>query len=132
MALTPMDSCGVYCSVKAASDAMHRYSQCIPFPNSCNEHSHFLVPRRSLGKEESETYRVVNYSPGPMATDMLTELSTDHPDTYERSRWGEAQQAAIRPENSARKLMYLLERNEYKDGAHIDFYDLDEDGEIIR
>mmetsp|Transcript_30963 Transcript_30963/g.118787 ORF Transcript_30963/g.118787 Transcript_30963/m.118787 type:complete len:91 (+) Transcript_30963:4186-4458(+) len=41
MALAPRDSCGVYSTVKAASDAMHR----------------------SLAKEESETYRVVNYSP---------------------------------------------------------------------
>mmetsp|Transcript_30972 Transcript_30972/g.118838 ORF Transcript_30972/g.118838 Transcript_30972/m.118838 type:complete len:145 (+) Transcript_30972:4186-4620(+) len=110
MALAPRDSCGVYSTVKAASDAMHR----------------------SLAKEESETYRVVNYSPGPIDTDMMTEISTDHPDNYERALWREARQSAIRPENSARKLMYLIEKNEYKNGAHIDIFDLDEDGEIIR
>ena len=72
------------------------------------------------------THKTLNYAPGPLDTDMQTELResvTLHPPTREWSL--EAFQAGtlVKPEESAAKCLRILAADRFESGAHVDYYD---------
>ena len=83
---------------------------------------HFHV---TLSKEISPTIlKILNYAPGPLETDMVTEIR-QAPKLDESLRPAFAKQL-IDPMDSAQKLIQLvLEKDEtYQSGQHVDYYDL--------
>lgn len=70
--------------------------------------------------------RCLNYAPGPMDTEMARELrdKTGNADTQAYFTKMFSEGTIINPTDSAKKLMVLLQRNEFVNGSHIDFYDV--------
>nr|XP_046173650.1 sepiapterin reductase-like [Oncorhynchus gorbuscha] len=102
-ALQPLPSWVLYCTGKAARDMMFRV----------------------LAEEEPDL-RVLNYSPGPLDTDMQVEARDCTADPGVRKSFSVmlSQGQLLTCEDSCAKLMKVLLKDEYPSGAHLDFYDL--------
>ncbi|KAM9810598.1 sepiapterin reductase b [Neosynchiropus ocellatus] len=91
-ALQGLQSFGLYCTGKAAREMMFKV----------------------LSKEEADV-KVLNYSPGPMDTDMQTEI---------RTATG-FQHQLLPCQDSAAKLLKLLLDNDFSSGVLLDFFDIE-------
>uniref|UniRef100_A0A7R9WRZ6 Sepiapterin reductase n=1 Tax=Craspedostauros australis TaxID=1486917 RepID=A0A7R9WRZ6_9STRA len=73
-----------------------------------------------LAKEVS--FKTLNYAPGPLETDMINEIrDTEALDETLRDSF---QQKQLRPIDSAKKLIRIVQKDEYESGTHLDFYDV--------
>ncbi|XP_022360263.1 sepiapterin reductase [Enhydra lutris kenyoni] len=101
-ALQPFKGWGLYCSGKAARDMM------------------FQV----LAAEEPGV-RVLSYAPGPLDTDMqqLARETSMDPDLRNRLQDLKTKGELVDCKMSAQKLLSLLQKDTFKSGAHVDFYD---------
>ncbi|KAM8786768.1 sepiapterin reductase [Rhynchonycteris naso] len=98
----PFKGWALYCAGKAARDMM------------------FQV----LAKEEPSV-RVLSYAPGPLDTDMqqlARETSVD-PELRKRMQELKMKGELVDCKMSAQKLLSLLQKDMFKSGAHVDFYD---------
>ena len=90
---------------------------------------------RSLALEcPPDRLRVLNYAPGPMDTGMQRQIREEMPDDSELKRQFRemfSEGRLVNPKDSARRLVRLLRRDQYENGAHVDYYDVDDDGRII-
>jgi len=69
---------------------------------------------------ENPNIRVLNYAPGPLKTDMLeTVRSQGHLAEFFKDG------NILVPEQSAKKMIVLLERNVYENGIHMDYFELE-------
>lgn len=74
------------------------------------------------------THKTLNYAPGPLDTDMQTELresATLHPPTREWSLEAFKAGKLVRSGVSAAKCVRILAADRFASGAHVDFYDED-------
>lgn len=101
-ALQPFPSWVLYCSGKAAREMMFR-----------------------VLAEEDPDIRVLSYAPGPLDTAMQKEARTKTCDDRLRNSFAAmfAEDQLLTCEVSCAKLMALLLKDEFKTGAHVDFYD---------
>ena len=67
----------------------------------------------------------LNYAPGPLETDMAQELRNAA--DLDKTLQVNFNKPLLKVQDSARKLMRLLKENSYESGAHIDYFDLQED-----
>lgn len=76
--------------------------------------------------EGQERVRILSYAPGPLDTDMQTQIRLCMPDVGLRRVFEEMHSSnqLIDPMTSALKLVGLLERDEFKNGSHLDYYDV--------
>ncbi|CAG5134112.1 unnamed protein product [Candidula unifasciata] len=101
-AVSPMKSWLLYCMAKSSRDMMMKV----------------------IGEEE-DNIRTLNYAPGPLATDMSVIASTETKDPSLRA-WFEDQvknKTLVECDQSVEKLITVLEKNSFANGAHIDYYD---------
>lgn len=73
---------------------------------------------RSIAAENLDV-RCISYAPGPMDTDMAQTLRTD---SYLKEFF-ENSENILKPETSVEKLIHILTKNEFQNGAHVDFYE---------
>nr|KAG5687665.1 hypothetical protein BaRGS_027557 [Batillaria attramentaria] len=100
-AVQPFKSWAMYCSGKAARDMFF-----------------------SVLAGEEEDVRVLNYAPGPLQTDMsnlLVESEDEGVRTW--AKQAKAENQLLSCDTSVNKLIQILEKDSFKSGAHIDFYD---------
>jgi sepiapterin reductase len=102
VAIKDFPSMAIYSAGKAARDKYH------------------VVMAKEIG--ETANMKILNYAPGPLETDMVTEIraAKDLDDSL-RPHYAKEQ---LNPEDSANKLIQLLLSNDFESGAHIDYYDL--------
>ncbi|KPP67145.1 Sepiapterin reductase-like [Scleropages formosus] len=102
-ALEPFPSWVLYCAGKAARNMMFRV----------------------LAKEEPDV-RVLNYSPGPMDTDMQAQAQSCSADPALKQSFSimHSQGKLLSCHESGAKLIRLLLEDEFPSGAHLDYYDL--------
>ncbi|KAH3715167.1 sepiapterin reductase-like isoform X2 [Dreissena polymorpha] len=101
-AIQPFSSWSIYCAGKAARDM---YFQVVA--------------------TEKEAVRVLNWGPGPLDTDMQArcrECADDNIRQYFTDAYKQGKLLSC--EESADKLVIVLDRNDYKSGSHIDVYDV--------
>ena len=120
-AIQPFNTWGVYCSGKAARNMFHS--------TLASEQK-----QQQDGKENEEAavdqLRVLNYAPGPLDTDMQTEIRQSEGcdkdlHSYFVNSFKEGK--LVDPIVSAERLLNLiLEEGQFESGDHVDFYDLDE------
>ena len=109
-AIEPFSTMSVYCAGKAARDLFHSV----------------------LAKEESDaatSVRVLNYAPGMCETAMSEELAeSDRLDSKLSSMYRTAlkDKTMVQPKDTAEKLVGIIERNGWRNGAHVDYWDDDE------
>ncbi|KAL4158886.1 hypothetical protein PRNP1_004660 [Phytophthora ramorum] len=98
----------VYCTGKAAREMHHR-----------------VVATEQAAVDK---VRVLQYSPGPMDTDMqktIRESSRVDPELRKQFADMKAQGTLIPPAQSSQRGINLAVSGEYETGAHVDYYDLD-------
>lgn len=112
-AIQPFHTWGVYCGGKAARDM---FAQVVGQEQQ----------QEGEGRPETVTVKTLNYAPGPLDTDMQTELRESesiHPPTREWSMEAFKEGKLVRPEDSAAKCIHILTKDAFTSGAHIDYYD---------
>lgn len=79
------------------------------------------IMSKEIGADD-EGIKILNYAPGPLETDMVTEIrSSAELDGDLRPHF---EKKLLDPEDSAGKLIKLLLSNEFESGSHVDYYDL--------
>jgi sepiapterin reductase len=73
-------------------------------------------------EEELDMLKTLNYAPGPLETDMVTDIRSAS--ALDADLKPNFQTQLLDPEDSAKKLMRLLLINDFENGAHIEYYDL--------
>lgn len=112
-AMQPFETWGIYCSVKAARNM---------FMQVISSEAEILTQQSSNKKA---VVRTLNYAPGPLDTDMQTTIRDNAPHEPQREYFKglKDQDTLVKPIDSAKKLMAILELDEFKNGSHIDYYD---------
>ena len=102
-AIKPLRFSGLYCCVKASMDMYMKSLSC-----------------------DVPCIRTLNYAPGPMDTCMAKELWHNSGDDEIKNMFDELfkKNKIIKPIDSAKKLINLIEKNEYLSGDHVDFYEI--------
>eukprot|EP00095_Tigriopus_kingsejongensis_P003140 snap_masked-scaffold438_size171652-processed-gene-0.21 protein:Tk03140 transcript:snap_masked-scaffold438_size171652-processed-gene-0.21-mRNA-1 annotation:"sepiapterin reductase" len=98
-AVQPVSSWSFYCISKASRNM---YFQCLA--------------------NESPEVRVLNYAPGPLDTDMVSNLLADpqcHPDIQKMFAELKSQNNILAPQTSAEKLIAIIQADQFKSGAHV-------------
>ncbi|KAM4706859.1 sepiapterin reductase [Discoglossus pictus] len=100
--LKPYKSWTLYCSGKAARDMMFKV----------------------LATEEPDI-RVLNYAPGPLDTDMQTQVRNETADPKLRNVFIDMKNSGklVDCQVSAKKMLDILQADTYNSGEHIDFFD---------
>ena len=102
VAIADFPTFGIYSAGKAARDKYHT-----------------LIAKE---EEQGSKLKTLNYAPGPLETDMVEEIrSSDKLDANLKPNY---QKKLLDTEDSAKKLIRLLDSNTFDSGAHIDYYDL--------
>eukprot|EP00035_Acanthoeca_spectabilis_P031222 m.13092 g.13092 ORF g.13092 m.13092 type:complete len:293 (-) comp4617_c0_seq2:107-985(-) len=105
LAVVPFSGYGLYATGKAARDMLHAV----------------------IAKEHAEAdVKTLNYAPGPLDTDMQTEIRDTHMDAEQREFYSKmkTEGTLLTPEQSAAKLVTVLQSGAFDSGAHVDYYDL--------
>ena len=106
VAIQPFPTLAIYSAGKAARDAYHN-SLAQEFDDS----------------NTSLSVRVLNYAPGPLeGTDMTQQLR--EAESLHSSLKPHYQKKLVDVQESARALIDLLQRDQFQNGDHVDFYDL--------
>ncbi|XP_033222406.1 sepiapterin reductase isoform X2 [Belonocnema kinseyi] len=102
-ALQPMKSLAYYCSGKAAREMFFK-----------------------VFAAENPDVNVLNYSPGPVKTNMLNVVCQDVGDTEVKKKFNELKDkdTALSPEKTVTRLLQVLVEQNYVSGDHVDFYDI--------
>ena len=81
-----------------------------------------------VAKDEGnpDALKVLNYAPGPLETTMTDDIkqSSGLQDTELQSSF--RQSDMLDPQQSAQKLIRLLEKDDFESGSHVDYFDLPE------
>lgn len=79
---------------------------------------------RVFAEEEKDTL-VLNYSPGPVETDMTVDVQKNTHDSGVREMFANlrAEKTILTTEQTTAKFLEVLEKNDFKSGDHIDYYD---------
>ena len=79
-----------------------------------------------LAKDEGnpDALKVLNYAPGPLETTMTEDIkqSSGLHETELQSSF--RQTTMLDPQESAQKLIRLLEKDDFESGSHVDYFDL--------
>ena len=107
-AIEPFSTMSIYCAGKAARDLFHS------------------VLAKEVSADTAANVRVLNYAPGMCETAMSEELAeSDRLDSELSSMYRTAlnDKTMVRPKDTAEKLVGIIDRNEWINGQHIDFWD---------
>lgn len=104
-ALQPYKSWTKYCSGKAAREMFFK----------------------TLAAEEKDRVRVLSYAPGPVDTDIVSDV-VDDPDLDQEVKdffiAGKKESTLLKPHMSAGKLVKVLDDDAFTSGDHVDYYDI--------
>jgi len=100
----PWQTYGHYCAIKAARNMLFKV----------------------MALEEEESVKVLNYAPGPVDTQLVHSVMADpnlHPSIRDGYRKMMDEKTILKPEQSAKKLVQVLNENKFESGQHVDYYD---------
>ncbi|KAI8621473.1 hypothetical protein BC830DRAFT_1163698 [Chytriomyces sp. MP71] len=133
-ALQPFDAMGSYCIGKAAREMYFRNLALEEVLIEKEEKgvstqpavTHTKHAGTNNSKEFNSRVKVLNYAPGPMATDMQRQLRENLPDSQLRDGFKEMFEVGnlVEPNDSARVLFKIIEDGNYESGCHLDYYDV--------
>lgn len=101
-AIKPFKSMGYYCTGKASREMFFR-----------------------VLAEENPTIDVLNYAPGPVDTDMVSEVISSTGDADIKSMFVNLKKTGtiLTVDQTTRKIMEVLESGKFESGQHVDYYD---------
>ncbi|KAF9428731.1 hypothetical protein BGZ94_001266 [Podila epigama] len=76
-------------------------------------------------EEKSNNVKTLNYAPGPLDNEMQADVRNTLGDPEQLQIYGDMHKngSLVQMDDSSRKLVLLLKKDEYTTGAHIDYYD---------
>ena len=88
--------------------------------------------RATIGESNatSSNLKILNYAPGALETNMTCQLRHEEkldPKLQSIFRESHENKTLISPEDSARRMVNLLWKNDFESGSHIDYWDLSND-----
>lgn len=95
-----LESCSVYSATRCARATMFR---CLAL--------------------EQPFLRVLNYQPGPVFTDMQKQFYDSNTYMYDSYRNDFEEGNLLQPEATVKKLLEIIERNQFENGSTVDYYD---------
>jgi len=104
---------GHYCSVKAARDMFFKV---------------LAAEEGAKDRKDGNTFKVLNYAPGPIDTDMVKGMIDDpgaDPTVKDGFKKLYADTAILQPDQTAEKLVKILDQNSFESGQHVDYYDVE-------
>jgi sepiapterin reductase len=113
VAVQPFPSLGLYSAGKAARDSYHTAMAQEGNTNNDNDDDE---------DEPSCLLRVLNYAPGPLETDMTTEIRAAQ--QLDKSLKPHYDKQLVDPADSSRVLVKLLVEDSFESGSHVDYFDL--------
>lgn len=119
-AVQPFPTMATYCAGKSARDMFHAVL--------AKEEEGGDSSSSGDAGEESKCVRVLNYAPGPLETDMTRHLAEcEALDGNLRGFYRESLEKGtlVGLDDSARRLVGLVVKDEFENGSHVDYYDLD-------
>ena len=109
-AVQAFESWSVYCAGKAARDMYHK-----------------VLAEEQKKSPCRDNFRVLNYAPGPLDTNMQKEIRenplVDKP-TQEYFVQMKENNQLVSPDTSADKLVTLLSSGTFDSGAHVDYFEI--------
>ncbi|KAJ4444609.1 hypothetical protein ANN_06405 [Periplaneta americana] len=101
-AITPFKSMGYYCSGKAAREMFFK----------------------TLA-EENPALNVLNYAPGPIDTDMVSEVISRTSDIDVKKMFVEYKETKklLTVDDTTKRIIEILEKGNFQSGQHVDYYD---------
>lgn len=101
-AIKPFKSMGYYCAAKASREMFFR-----------------------VLAEENPTINVLNYAPGPVDTDMVSEVVSSTRDAGIKSMFVNLKKTGtiLTVDQTTRRIIEVLENGKFESGQHVDYYD---------
>lgn len=101
-AIKPFKSMGYYCCGKASREMFFR-----------------------VLAEENPTINVLNYAPGPVDTDMVSEVITSTGDASVQDMFVNLKKTGtiLTVDQTTRRIMEVMENGKFESGQHVDYYD---------
>jgi sepiapterin reductase len=101
-AIKPFKSMGYYCTGKASREMFFR-----------------------VLAEENPTINVLNYAPGPVDTDMVSEVMRNTGDADIKSMFENLKKTGtiLTADQTTRRIIEILENGKFESGQHVDYYD---------
>lgn len=121
-AIEPFPTMSIYCAGKAGRDMFHSVL--------AKEHSPSSKQNEKEADDEEQpkqTFKVLNYAPGPCDTQMSEDLANcaDLDDgLHNFFSTSKQENKLVKCEDTANKLVHLLGLDEYESGSHVDYYDV--------
>jgi sepiapterin reductase len=118
-AIEPFPTVSLYCAAKAARDMFHAVL--------AKEHQPQIAEDETKKSTNPIPFKVLNYAPGPtdtVMTDTLADCNTLDDGLQNFFTTSRNEKTLIRPDDTAAKLVGLLEKDEFESGSHVDYYDL--------
>lgn len=140
-AVQPFESWGMYCAGRSPSAKpwssgwiflMLSNTKTTPTPTRPGKAARDMFTSVVAKEQQADanaaatTHKTLNFAPGPLETDMQTELresATLHPPTREWSLEAFKAGTLIKPGDSAAKCIQTLAADRFESGAHVDYYD---------
>ncbi|KAL7453903.1 hypothetical protein ACHAWC_005545 [Mediolabrus comicus] len=122
-AIDPFPTMSLYCAGKAARDMFHAVLAKEQKIKADDEEE----TDQSQSLSNSVQFKVLNYAPGACDTEMTdtladcADLDSELHTFFNTSR---DEKKLIRPEDTAAKLVGLLEKDEFVSGSHVDYWDI--------
>jgi short-subunit dehydrogenase len=131
VAIADFPTLGIYSAGKASRDKYHALLA-LELTKSAAAAAAAVTTPGSIADTSSNTpsvtvprIKILNYAPGPLETDMVTEIR--QAPALDDSLKPQYEKTQLSPEQSAQKLVKLLLSNDFASGSHIDYYDLPEE-----
>ncbi len=132
-AIQPFRTMGIYCTGKAARDMFHKT---LAEELNANETKHSdennEVIRDGTATTATANFnthtRILNYAPGAIETEMTDNLSsctTLDLDVRHFFQTSKKEKSFIQSHQTAERLVNLIVQDDYENGAHIDYWDLE-------
>lgn len=82
---------------------------------------------------EEEDIQVLNYAPGPVDTDMYATVTESTGDSETKALLKETRDSGhiLTCLQTVRRLVGVLESKKYVNGEHVDYFEVDDQGETI-
>lgn len=123
-AIEPFPTMSIYCSGKAARDMFHSV---LAKENVQSDDNATTWSKSDANKEKSPLpFKVLNYAPGACETSM-TDILAESPELdggiHDYFSLAKKDQTLVEADETAKKLIGLVLKDEFESGCHIDYWD---------
>lgn len=119
--IEPFSTMSIYCAGKAGREMFHRVL--------AKEHSiDSPTEKQQSGSnhKQKQSFKTLNYAPGPCdteMTDILADSSTLDKNLRKFFETSKRENDLVRVEDTAKKLVQIMQWDDFESGAHIDYFD---------